>query len=218
MIFNIDGGSTAEQIKYDNSKSGLESENVQAAVDELTDSLTNENNESFNFGVKDGVRGFYTDPSRADDCFIPFSKFMGTHLYYFGTDFENITGGWDDTLIISDQPNKTPHEKTDRYIYLKSTSTGNQSNCTTKKKIDITKFNTLHFTGVIVGGNFRVSFSKDDKDLESSNTISYRDFSNAGEYADGTIDVSSISGEYYLSFSISNGSSRNAKIYDVWFE
>ena len=37
-------------------------------------SLTNENNESFNFGVKDGVRGFFTNPSRADDSFVPFSN------------------------------------------------------------------------------------------------------------------------------------------------
>ena len=29
--------------------------------------------ETFNFGVKDGVRGFFTNPSRADDSFIPFS-------------------------------------------------------------------------------------------------------------------------------------------------
>ena len=28
--------------------------------------------ETFNFGVKDGVRGFYTDPARADGSFIPF--------------------------------------------------------------------------------------------------------------------------------------------------
>lgn len=34
--------------------------------------MKNENNESFNFGVKDGVRGFYTNPSRADDSFVPF--------------------------------------------------------------------------------------------------------------------------------------------------
>ena len=38
------------------------------------DSLVNEYNESFNFGVKDGVRGFFTDPSRADDSFIPFKS------------------------------------------------------------------------------------------------------------------------------------------------
>lgn len=41
-------------------------------VKELSNSLINENNESFNFGVKNGVRGFFTDPSRADDSFIPF--------------------------------------------------------------------------------------------------------------------------------------------------
>ena len=28
--------------------------------------------ESFNYGVKDGVRGFFTDPSKADDSFVPF--------------------------------------------------------------------------------------------------------------------------------------------------
>lgn len=37
-------------------------------------SLTNEDAETFNFGVKDGVRGFYTNPSRADDSFIPFKN------------------------------------------------------------------------------------------------------------------------------------------------
>ena len=42
------------------------------AVKEVYDSLQNENNESFNFGYKDGVRGFFTNPSRADDSFIPF--------------------------------------------------------------------------------------------------------------------------------------------------
>lgn len=42
------------------------------AVKQLNESLQNENNESFNFGVKDGVRGFFTNPSRADDSFIPF--------------------------------------------------------------------------------------------------------------------------------------------------
>lgn len=74
MIFNVDGDGTAKQVKYDNTNSSLESENIQGAVDELADRLTNENSETFNFGIKDGVRGFFTDPSRADDSFIPFTK------------------------------------------------------------------------------------------------------------------------------------------------
>lgn len=44
------------------------------ALKQVDDSLVNENNESFNFGVKDGVRGFFTNPSRADDCFVPFKS------------------------------------------------------------------------------------------------------------------------------------------------
>ena len=45
------------------------------ALKEVNSSLTNENAETFNFGVKDGVRGFYTNPSRADDSFVPFNNF-----------------------------------------------------------------------------------------------------------------------------------------------
>ena len=45
-----------------------------AKINEQSQSLTNENSETFNFGVKDGVRGYYTNPSRADDSFIPFNS------------------------------------------------------------------------------------------------------------------------------------------------
>ena len=37
----------------------------------LQDSNTNE---SFNFGSLNGVRGFFTNPSKADDSFVPLSK------------------------------------------------------------------------------------------------------------------------------------------------
>ena len=37
-------------------------------------SLTNENTETFNFGVLNGVRGFFTNPSRADDSLVPFKS------------------------------------------------------------------------------------------------------------------------------------------------
>ena len=49
----------------------------------LNDSLVNEDNETFNFGIKDGVRGFYTNPSRADDSFVPFIS--NTKLMLLGT-------------------------------------------------------------------------------------------------------------------------------------
>ena len=40
----------------------------------MDSSLTNEDAETFNFGYLNGVRGFFTNPSRADDSFIPFSS------------------------------------------------------------------------------------------------------------------------------------------------
>ena len=60
-----------------------------------TNSLVNENNESFNFGVKDGVRGFFTDPSRADDSFIPFRSGISfvTCVVGLATSTENIYAG-----------------------------------------------------------------------------------------------------------------------------
>ena len=76
MIFNVGaGGATdADKIKYGESNVGATLDNLNESVDELNNSLTNENSETFNFGIKDGVRGFFTNPSRADDSFIPFNK------------------------------------------------------------------------------------------------------------------------------------------------
>lgn len=63
-----------------NSKEEIEantSENMIAgaeAVKEVYSSLQDSNtSESFNFGSLNGVRGFFTDPSKADDSFVPFN-------------------------------------------------------------------------------------------------------------------------------------------------
>lgn len=44
MIFNVGAGgsSTADKLKYDNSKSSLTADNVQAAIDEIDESLSGE--------------------------------------------------------------------------------------------------------------------------------------------------------------------------------
>ena len=53
--------------------------------------------------MKDGVRGFFTDPSRADDCFVPFSNgikefccaiYVGVSLgAFFDFDNKTVIGG-----------------------------------------------------------------------------------------------------------------------------
>ena len=53
--------------------------------------------ESFNFGSLNGVRGFYTNPSRADDSFVPFNVGNEYHnsiiidTYYHYTNNTTIT-------------------------------------------------------------------------------------------------------------------------------
>ena len=52
MIFNVGAGggaSTADKVKYDNTESGLQSNNVQGAVDELNSSLVKLKNQSVAF-------------------------------------------------------------------------------------------------------------------------------------------------------------------------
>lgn len=45
----------------------------------LQDSNTSE---SFNFGSLNGVRGFFTDPSKADDSFVPFKSGINSNIIY----------------------------------------------------------------------------------------------------------------------------------------
>lgn len=133
MILNgeVCSGSTSyasavEYIKEDGTKT-----TVQRELSEQGKKLVNENNESFNFGIKDGVRGFFTDPSRADDSFVPFKGNLvleyielSTHSTSYGIDYSTITldvskyktltvtgsmyhvtGGWLDILNAKDNYN-----------------------------------------------------------------------------------------------------------------
>ena len=81
MILNVGAGgaSTAEAVQYDNSKSGLEADNVQGALDEATDSLTFPDGTKYYADIQDGKHGFNTDPNRGADTFHPFRN---TDDYY----------------------------------------------------------------------------------------------------------------------------------------
>ena len=76
---SVDTLTTMEQVE---ASTDLSKPVGAGAVQELNSSLTNENSETFNFGVLNGVRGFFTNPSRADDSFIPFS---GIEEIFFNT-------------------------------------------------------------------------------------------------------------------------------------
>ena len=81
-----------------NSKEEIEantSENMIAgaeAVKEVYSSLQDSNtSESFNFGSLNGVRGFFTSPSKADDSFVPFKSDSGITYTKFNDRNSTIT-------------------------------------------------------------------------------------------------------------------------------
>ena len=55
---------------------------IKTEFDNVNSSLIDSNtSETFNFGSLNGVRGFFTNPSRADDSFIPFKS--GANYVFF---------------------------------------------------------------------------------------------------------------------------------------
>lgn len=74
---------------------------IKNEFDTVNSSLQDSNtNESFNFGVKNGVYGFYTDPARADDSFIPFS---GSGTIKIGYQYQvcvryHLNGSWNNYM------------------------------------------------------------------------------------------------------------------------
>lgn len=72
MIFNVGAGgaSNAESIKYDNSLSGLEADNVQGAVDELNDSLKSYYDEETETLYIQGGTSNYTYDSDTETLYI----------------------------------------------------------------------------------------------------------------------------------------------------
>lgn len=72
------GTSRAIDQSYDNTNSGIAAVTTQGAIDELSSNLVNEDGEQFIYGILDGKRGLYTDPSRGADSFIPFKSDLST--------------------------------------------------------------------------------------------------------------------------------------------
>ena len=130
-------------------------------IEELNSSLTNENSESFNFGVKDGVRGFFTNPSRADDSFIPFSNNASVFAKYkagAGTTTFNIDVSKCSKLYYSFDVNDTSKitvtckSNTNATVSIsKNTGGGTDSfkyfsGTVLPNNIDVSAYTTLNFT------------------------------------------------------------------------
>lgn len=79
-------------------------------VAKLNSSLNDSNtSESFNFGSLNGVRGFFTNPSRADDSFVPFSQSKKFKIGKFSGQGNHKTVTFDAKTILTN--NKIDYTK-----------------------------------------------------------------------------------------------------------
>lgn len=142
-------------------------------------------------------------------------------LYKSGNEYEGITGGWTYTKLtgfnkdnpIADSINHDPTiTRNSANMSMKPSGSISSFSVHTTKKIDLTKYNTLTFTGSCVNPAYDVDSAcrMSIKTLIASgyystdNVVSYKVVSNTSAIVDKTgtitLDVSAISGEHYISF------------------
>ena len=125
---------------------------IEEEIDEIKDSLTNEDNETFNFGIKDGVRGFFTDPSRADDSFIPFKHgktlIINDFTYRVNTEMTFDVSNYN-TVTFNYTSSANDHRI---YVYLDEVQ---QTNIKGKSAtFDVSNANTMRLSGYSGGSSF----------------------------------------------------------------
>lgn len=146
------------------------------AIAQNTQSLTNENSETFNFGIKDGVRGFFTNPSRADDSFIPFSNLStGWKLY---KEFQCTSSGLTLDINATDKPIifKQVFQKYGNMLTITATDkTDNKP----LGRISVTRDNTEHTFAFMQQANhavaIRINFEKSFSGNNASGILYYHD-------------------------------------------
>ena len=89
---SVSGLSTIEQVTAAATAGNVTAPVGAGALAEVNSSLQDSNtSESFNFGSLNGVRGFFTSPSKADDSFVPFKSDSGITYTKFNDRNSTIT-------------------------------------------------------------------------------------------------------------------------------
>lgn len=143
--------------------------------DKFDNSLTNENNETFNFGVLNGVRGFFTDSSRADDSFIPFSSYK--NMMYI--DNSSKSGSATATLLV-------PESVTDGIIMFMNIGYTNIASPSISIPSDVNYEDVFPLTKLDRNGN-------------SGSIHTYMNVIKANNISGKTFEIST-NGSYYRSF------------------
>ena len=193
-----DGGGRADLISYDNTNSGLGSTNVQGAIDELNSNLG-----GISFVLnEDGTIAGYT--SGGADTVHPFSGSVpsGNYLYYYGNEIKSVTGGWNayaykvSTMNVNATKPTITKEAGLIKFYIDATSSNYKyGTLFTENAIDLTNYSYIKiiiYFKVADARYFHITSTKANNFTNTKNiTLAH------GENA---IDISSLSGSYYLAF------------------
>ena len=141
-------------------------------------------------------------------------------LYYNGNQYDAITGGWEQNPLSTyfDDPNTGDVTFNSGNIYLH----GDDASCllTTKKKVNVSSFDALRFEVTVTGDIYNDLYglvANAASDV-GKNAIAFAESSKSGLQTI-TVDVSSISGEYYVCVGTSAGSGyRPRTIHKIWLE
>lgn len=144
-------------------------------------------------------------------------------LYANGNEFESVTGGWyglswkmTSAVTAAETINI---DREDSYIkmYFDSSKTRRSGFLLPTNKIDLTEFDTLTFAGGIYPngtGSAAYGYVYILENLEGANAnasyVSRADIANSGISSEVSIDVSGLSGEYYIAVCMYNFDTPNA--------
>lgn len=134
--------------------------------------------------------------------------FFDGYLFNYGSKNENVTGGW--------ETNNVPHasgyagyptaaSQSDGSMLLTMGNTSKSGMYVTKKKVDLSKYSTITFVGYTYDyngyGRCALQVMSDIGSLSTDNIVAsfYQNSRTVGTY---TIDVSSLTGSYYIGFKI----------------
>ena len=142
------------------------------------------------------------------------------YLYNHGNEFESITGGW---KLVKERSNGSFVNSGEELI-ITAGGVDNGVAVVTNNKIDLTNSDTIYFnvsTRAYSGSNnysdFFVTNAGNSTWSHISTTVAKKHFGN-GVTGEGSIDVSSLSGEYYIGFSYYGGNATKLGCSEMWME
>nr|DAF68054.1 MAG TPA: hypothetical protein [Caudoviricetes sp.] len=139
---------------------------------------------------------------------VPIASSWDGVLFENGNQYEDITGGW--YVYGKNSTSVTPNLSA-------ATGTGNAT-IRTNNKIDVTNYKTLYFTGSGSGGSAgetwgATCYIKDTVDAAAS--VAKLEFQKNNTYQ---IDVTAITGEYYIIFDAGGTDWQQINLSKVWLE